>query len=414
MNPGTVQPTLRGSEHRSAVLFLPFSAAGILGSEGGEWCHTQLTWALCELAALVRDRFNAPCATSGHAYALKTELCDRMSAWLHGDFIKLFGQHRKPKIHKLMAHLLEEFMLRGNVQDGNTGLNEALHKALKKAWLRTNTRREEYSLQMLMAEQMAGLLSYTRSAVVVDHEDLLQDPASAPAGDAVGLHGQEAADEGADVVVVPAAACAPSAPSAALPVPTMNAVCGRERNLTVSALAEEQGLDGLADVLQVDEYSDVTLSGAVSLTSGARRRDAKKQILRASPNFYGAPHFSWFEYQDEDGTTRRGRARAVLSRVGDAIGRVVVFERLTTADPEPDCPFFAYGCRRLRWVTRQGQGGPVHGVVRLDAISRLLCVEHDWADWVVRHGLKVMPVEVPRSAKEVHERRFFINAFARD
>lgn len=56
-NPGTRQPRLKGNEQRLAVNFIPFSVSGIFGTSQGDWCHTALTWSLCEFAALIRDIF---------------------------------------------------------------------------------------------------------------------------------------------------------------------------------------------------------------------------------------------------------------------------------------------------------------------------------------------------------------------
>lgn len=137
---------------------MPFAVAGIMGSADGEWNHTTLTWALCEFAALVRDLFGPACSTGGPARCFVDALCARMSTWVHSDFQALFGPAQLPKLHKLMAHLQDEFDLRGNVSDADTGINESMHRAVKKAWLRTVHRPAEYILQLVMAEQVSSVI----------------------------------------------------------------------------------------------------------------------------------------------------------------------------------------------------------------------------------------------------------------
>ena len=65
VSPDQKQPTLRGAEHRSVVHLHSLSVCGILGAASGQWNHQVLTWAMCELAALVRDVFGPGASGSG-------------------------------------------------------------------------------------------------------------------------------------------------------------------------------------------------------------------------------------------------------------------------------------------------------------------------------------------------------------
>lgn len=67
----------------------------------------------------------------------------------------MFGPSYTTKIHQCLEHFLDEFVTRGNEDDANTGANEALHKAIKKAFQRTNKTRRGAALQMVLAEQIA-------------------------------------------------------------------------------------------------------------------------------------------------------------------------------------------------------------------------------------------------------------------
>jgi len=48
-------------------------------------------------------------------------------------FQTVLGPAHTTKIHRMSAHLLCEFLLRGKVTDGNSAYNETLHKAFKAA-----------------------------------------------------------------------------------------------------------------------------------------------------------------------------------------------------------------------------------------------------------------------------------------
>lgn len=157
-NPSKPQARLKGQERKAAVHFFPFSVVGIIGTTRGKWTHRALTWTLCELYALFRDMFGRPCEAGGSSTHLVKRLCERMTAWLNDDFRAMFSDAQRPKLRKILAHLIDEFTLRGNVKDSSTSLNEALHKFIKQAWLRTNHRPDEFALQLTPAEQVSCLM----------------------------------------------------------------------------------------------------------------------------------------------------------------------------------------------------------------------------------------------------------------
>ena len=160
VSPSEKQATLRGAEHRRALHFLPFAVAAILGAAGSKWNHSVLTWAMCELAALLRDIFGPACLGGGVKVKRARDLTARLATWVHRDFQGLFGPLHTPKLHRLLAHVLDELRMRGSLLLGDTGINESKHKGVKKAYTRTNRGRTEHALQMLMAEQVADALSW--------------------------------------------------------------------------------------------------------------------------------------------------------------------------------------------------------------------------------------------------------------
>ena len=51
-------------------------------------------------------------------------------------------------------------------------------------------------------------------------------------------------------------------------------------------------------------------------------------------------------------------------------------------------------------------------VMDVNDIVGWVAVEHDWEDLCERHGLLVMPDEVPSNSIELRAAHFFVNAFA--
>jgi len=77
-----------------------------------------------------------------NSWAQAKSVCRRMSRWIDNDFQTLFGPSHTTQLHGAVSHLLDEFIRRGNLQDGNTGVNEALHKFFKQAFALTNKSRD--------------------------------------------------------------------------------------------------------------------------------------------------------------------------------------------------------------------------------------------------------------------------------
>ena len=84
--PGHLQEAVRGAEHRCAMNFLPFAVADTIGPSCSLWNHSVLTWARCELAALLRDLFGPDCVGGGVNVERARKLTARLTTWMHRDF----------------------------------------------------------------------------------------------------------------------------------------------------------------------------------------------------------------------------------------------------------------------------------------------------------------------------------------
>jgi len=65
----------------------------------------------------------------------------------------LFGAVSTTKMHRLAFHLLQELLLRGNLEEGDTGKNEMLHKMLKAMYRVTSKHPENVQVQMMRCEK---------------------------------------------------------------------------------------------------------------------------------------------------------------------------------------------------------------------------------------------------------------------
>ena len=372
-----------------------------------------LTWAMCELAALIRDVFGPVCLGEGVTVRRARQLTARLTTWMHRDFQGIFGPLHTPKLHRILAHVLDELRPRGNLRAGDTGVNEAKHKGVKSAYTRTNRGLSEHALQLLMAEQVADVLNWA----VADNKDVVTDNSIAP----------NDGEEEAGLPAPHAASVPPAAPDGADEGPAMPSVAATAASgddgaprlrrhgapFRVGVLQEERGLEGLAQCLELGNNDVETVADGTYLTRGAalRRGGQRRQIVRASQACLGAPWLDWIEYKSAHGVLRVGRARVVVTGVGKRPVRLLVVERARSVAAVAGCPFAAYHCTRLRFDVRDVGVTPVLERVPVSLVLRVLCVEHDWADWVGRHGLEDMPSAVPKTREEVGRARFFTNAF---
>jgi len=65
----------------------------------------------------------------------------------------LFGAVSTTKMHRLAFHLMQELLLRGNLEDADTSTNEMLHKLLKAMYRVTNKHPANFEVQMMRCEQ---------------------------------------------------------------------------------------------------------------------------------------------------------------------------------------------------------------------------------------------------------------------
>ena len=127
------QETLTGSEHRRALPFTPFAVVAAICSVQEETGPRILKRAVRELVAMMNEIFAERCTGGGITGARVAEVAKRAQTRVWDYYQPILGPSHSTKLHRLAVHLLDEFRLRGNLFDGNSGYNEELHKAVKAA-----------------------------------------------------------------------------------------------------------------------------------------------------------------------------------------------------------------------------------------------------------------------------------------
>lgn len=380
------QATLTGSEHRRALPYLPFAVAGVVGPAGDSDEHRAVLQCVCELVALTNSLFavRGP-GSQGVSLSEAALLAKKAHEWVVDHFQPVLGPAHTTKLHRVSAHLLDEFRLRGNVFDGDSAFNESLHKAVKAAYRTTNKRRDQFVEQLIINEQV--------HAALIEEDD---DSRCSVRSD----------DGGAESRSPPprSVACKPRGG-------------GRRvrhrytRKQSVAQLAATRNLPGLASALGCDDAVMVCPRSSMYFGSAPGQRGRSEYTIRASPCFHGSPWFDWVRYRAEDGELRVGQAAIVLCNRAGTWQRLTV-RRATKVAAEPGCVLTQYGCERLRWDVTPGGTAASLDVLRQQDIVSYLVVEHDWEDLSTRHGVTVMPDEVPNTSEELCAARFFVNCFA--
>lgn len=144
VKPNERQSTFKRSEHRDALHYFAFATAGLFGHDdvNRQGHHSALTWSQVELASILKTNFDSLPKMWRQAKAV----CRRLTRWAEEDMQALFGQKHTTMAHRELAHLHDEFHLRGNVDDASTGVNEEFHKMITRAFEKTNKTRRGAAL----------------------------------------------------------------------------------------------------------------------------------------------------------------------------------------------------------------------------------------------------------------------------
>jgi len=285
---------------------------------GSKPSHDAVLEVVCRAAAIMAklcgdNKEEGYTMTEAEAKALSEEAFDFVTNYVRA----LFGPIHTTKFHALAYHLLAELMLRGNVIEADTSVNEALHKLIKNMWDNTNKQTTCVLLQMLRAEQTLAHITESE-ALEIDLQQSVGSGTSA-AGDC-GAGGGSGAETG------DGAGAAPSEPSAgddaALIANAAGGTAEVDDRCTPSGPAE-------LDVLSVfDELATMSaMTGGPG--HGSAEEDPEEEYIDVNDDMDGArggaslsPDASMHvAVEDSSGATARRAVRDELGAVADvAVG----------------------------------------------------------------------------------------------
>lgn len=309
----------------------------------------------------------------------------------------LYGPVHNTKLHQLMFHMADELLDRGNLWEGDTSVNEMLHKTCKKTFARSRKRGPRLALQLMRGDEAQTVVLKELEAIDSDNES--------PA-DGIG--------EVRDASGSPPPISPPASAGSDNNLPRGGNVRGQR--FAARDLSRLTGMGELAAALGFDPDEDVTVVNSLKVAAlfdwGAG--EAVKYIRGAS-SFNGAPWYSHIRYAWTDGVQRMsrwGEVRLVVRCVGRERRDVVVVRRLREASTRPGCVLTRHGCTRLEWAFSDSQSSwPMLEVVPYADIFRLEQVHCDFDYLAERHGLNAMPSTLPETSSERQSARFFTNEF---
>jgi len=354
---------------------------------------------------------------------------DEAAKVLGVDFIQtLYGHVNTTKLHRLVQHLGDELRNRGNLWEGDTSVNEKLHRSCKRMFKQSNKRGPGVALQMMRCEE-------AQSAVIRELCDADEDVSASVSGGryaarrrdderaaAVGSTGAGSwstgdAGDGALEGATGGDGAASADGSNSVqdrPMQTLQlSITGRAQRVAVGdlrrvpAMANLDAVLGMADDEYVTQHSKMRIMARFEW--GA---PSALQNLRAADSIFGKAWYSFIRNEDIGGGLCWGRMRLVLRSMDGKPRSCVVFQRMRRAASRPGCVLTSYGCVRLAWdFENDGATHPALELVNADRILRAEDVQVDWYDLGDRLGLRATPSNKTSSTAERRLARYFTNVF---
>lgn len=232
-------------------------------------------------AATLSGRFFGDNAADKH-YLTGTELDSMVAAAFKlGRCIQiLLGPVHTSKLHRLMFHLGEKLNSRGNLSEGDTSVNESLHKVCKRMYSRSNKRGPKISLQMMRGEQ-------SQTKIMRSMKDEGSDEGCDGCNDGDAFDDEERAKR--------LHAARDGHPTDAADIArAVLRMSSRGVRVAVGDVLGPPGMKGLADLLEVDPATTTTVAKTLVFAPKLEwdaSHDA--QYLRATPSFNGRP---WYDH----------------------------------------------------------------------------------------------------------------------
>ena len=300
----------------------------------------------------------------------------------------LFGPAHTTKAHRLANHLLAALLANGNMWEGDTSENEALHGPCKRMYARTNKRGPTIVLQMMRAAE-------TQAEVLRE----LREQETEGAG---GNHGiSDLLEEVVDAGDVAAAS---------------DSLLSRSHRGRRTCLADVERVPGLCRVgALLGRGPRCSLVVSTSCTFNCTFEWGAASVVQtacASNSYLGKPRYDHVWYTNSSGQMRLGWLRLVVRVLGGVVDDFAVVWCMEEVPSMPQCSLTRSGCKRVAWCFESTDAEwPALARVPLSSILRVEHVVPDFRDLGDQHGLRAVPSNIPDTADERHAARFFTNAF---
>ena len=231
----------------------------------------------------------------------------------------LFGSAHTTKAHRLANHLLSALLGNGNLWEGDTSENEALHGPCKRMYGRTNKRGPTMVVQMMRAaETQAEVLREIRELDLVD----------ADGGDGIHRFLEDDTSVG-DVATAPVPALSRS---------------HRGLRITIANAEQLPGMASLGTVL--GKEADCTLVVSPSFTFHCTFEWGASSVVQtacATDTHFGKPRYDYIWYTDEGGRRQLGLVRLVVRMLGGAVDDFAVVRRMHEVPSISRCSLTSQG-----------------------------------------------------------------------
>eukprot|EP00168_Porphyra_purpurea_P008148 TRINITY_DN2026_c0_g1_i11.p3 TRINITY_DN2026_c0_g1~~TRINITY_DN2026_c0_g1_i11.p3 ORF type:complete len:258 (-),score=51.75 TRINITY_DN2026_c0_g1_i11:616-1389(-) len=207
----------------------------------------------------------------------------------------LFGPAHTTKLHRLANHLLAALLANGDLWEGDTSENEALHGPCKRMYARTNKRGPTMTLQMMRAAE-------TQSEVLRELRE----------GESMGADGDDRLFQLLEEVVgVEEVPTMPDADPSRSDRGLRTRVADAEVAPGMACLGSLLGQDGSCPLVVAPSFTfDCTFEwGAKSIV----------QKACAAASHLGKPRYDHIWYVDGSGQRRSGWVRLVVRQLGGAV-----------------------------------------------------------------------------------------------
>jgi len=316
------------------------------------------------------------------------ELADEARVFIVEYVDLLFGPAHTTKAHRIANHLLAALLANGNLWEGDTSENEALHGPCKRMYARTNRRGPTIVLQMMRAaETQVEVLRELREQEIDDAGgndglyDLLEDVVDA---------GDVAASS--DVAV---------------------SRSHRGRRTRIADVAQLPGLSCVGALLGQEPACSLVVSPSFTFNCTFEWGAASVvQTACASQSYLGKPRYDHIWYTDSGGQRCLGWLRLVVRVLGGVEDSFAVVWCMEEVPSISRCSLTRSGCKRVAWIFERADAEwPALSRVPFSSVLRVEHVVSDFQDLGDRHGLRAVPSSVPDTAEERRAARFFTNAF---